>query len=91
MRTTVDLPPALLAGAKRLAAERRTTLSAVIVEALAAELKGRQRRKPRKPFELIVRGRSGARFPTPAEVVAASDADDAAALRIPRLGRRAAP
>lgn len=38
MRTTLDLDDRLLAAAKRRAAERGTTLTAVVEEALAASL-----------------------------------------------------
>jgi len=91
VRTTVDLPPRLLTAAKRIAAERQTTLSAVVNDALGAYLGATQRRSPEKPFELIVRGRAGARFPTPSEIAAVSDEEDRAALRIPGIPRRAAP
>jgi hypothetical protein len=40
MRTTVDLPPALHARAKALAAERGTSLSAVIADLTARGLAG---------------------------------------------------
>jgi hypothetical protein len=89
VRTTIDLPPRVLSAAKRVAAERQTTLSAVVNEALGAYLGAARRRTPDKPFELIVRGRAGARFPTPAEIAAAVDEEDRAALRIPGLPRSA--
>jgi hypothetical protein len=38
MRTTLNLDPEVMAGAKRLAAQRRTTLTAVIEEAIRLEL-----------------------------------------------------
>ena len=91
MRTTIDLPPGLLSAAKLIAAERQTTLSAVVSEALGGYLGTAQRRSPDKPFELIVRGRPGGRFPTPAEIEAATDEEDRAALRIPGVPRRVAP
>jgi hypothetical protein len=91
VRTTIDLPPRVLSAAKRIAAERQTTLSAVVNDALGAYLGAVRRRSTDKPFELIVRGRAGARFPTPAEMAAASDDEDLAALRIPGLARRATP
>jgi hypothetical protein len=90
MRTTIDLPLPLLAKAKRLSAERGTTLSALVGDALSAYL-GTSRRTKDKPFELIVRGRAGARFPTPPELASVSDEEDAAALRVPGIPRRAAP
>jgi hypothetical protein len=91
MRTTIDLAPGVLTTAKRIAAERQTTLSAVVNEALGAYLGAARQRAPDKPFELIVRGRTGARFPTPAEIAATADEEDRAALRIPGLRRRADP
>jgi hypothetical protein len=91
VRTTIDLPPALLRAAKRLAVERQTTLSAVVSEALGAYVGATRRGAPDKPFELIVRGQAGGRFPTAAEIAAASDEEDVAALRIPGTPRRAAP
>lgn len=89
MRTTVDIPPALLAKAKRLASERRTTLSEVVVDALAAQLGGARRHAAAKPFRLIVRGQSGGHFPTPEELAAVEDSEDIAALKLP--GRHVAP
>lgn len=47
MRTTVDLDAALLTAARRRAAERGTTLTAVIEEALAAALAARPAKEPR--------------------------------------------
>jgi predicted transcriptional regulator len=91
MRTTVDLPAPLLARAKELAAARRSTLSEVVAEALAAYEEARRHPSKDPPFELIVRGRKGARFPTPEEMAAAIDDEDAAALRIPGSPRRAGP
>lgn len=91
MRTTIDLPPRVLTAAKRIAAERQTTLSALVNDALAVYLGAARRRSPEKPFELIVRGRAGARFPTPAEIEAVADEEDRAALRIPGISRHAAP
>jgi hypothetical protein len=91
MRTTIDLPLRLLTAAKRIATERQTTLSAIVSDALGAYLGAARRRSPDKPFELIVRGRAGARFPTPAEIAAVSDEEDRTALRIPGVPRRAAP
>ncbi len=90
MRTTVDLPDALLALAKSAAAKRGTTLSAVVAEALGAHL-ARKRAESAPPFELVVRGRAGARMPTAEEIEATLDDEDAAALRTPRGSRRAAP
>jgi hypothetical protein len=81
----------VLATAKRIAAERETTLSAVVTDALGAYLGAARERTPDKPFKLIVRGRAGARFPTTAEMAAVAEEEDTAALRIPGVPRRAAP
>ncbi len=52
MRTTITLPPDLLAAAKRRAAERGTSVSGLVADSLRAELSGRER--PRgAPFRLI--------------------------------------
>jgi hypothetical protein len=91
MRTTIDLPPRLLAAAKRIAAERATTLSAVVNDALGAYLGAAQVRASDKPFELLVRGRPGARFPTPAEIAESTDDEDRDALGIPGVSRHVAP
>lgn len=42
MRTTIDLPDPLLQKAKRLAAERKTTVRALIIEALQSSLNQRR-------------------------------------------------
>lgn len=47
MRTSVDIPDNLLARAKRLARERKTTLRALLIEGLREVLKGRPRGAPR--------------------------------------------
>jgi hypothetical protein len=84
MRTTIDLPGPVLARAKRLAAERQTTLSAVVTEALSLHLQGR-RRPTEEPFELIVCGKPGDPFPTLGQLEALEEEDDRLALRIPGL------
>lgn len=89
MRTTVDLPEPLLQRAKRLASDRGTTLSAIVAEALGLYLV----RKPTlgdPPFDLIVRGRDGARMPAQSEIDSILEAEDAAALRIPARAERSA-
>ena len=91
MRTTVDLAPPLLTKVKRLVAERGSTLSEVVSEALGAYLGATQRRVPDAPFNLIVRGRPGARFPSPDEIATLEDEEDVVALRVQRTPRRAAP
>lgn len=47
MRTTLDIDDALLAAAKRRAAEKGTTLTAFVEHALAAALAGRAKTDPR--------------------------------------------
>jgi hypothetical protein len=84
MRTTIDLPAPVLARAKRLAAERETTLSAVVTEALKLHFQDR-RRPAEEPFELIVCGKLGDPFPTRGQLQALEDEDDRLALRIPGL------
>ena len=91
VRTTIDLPAPVLARAKRLAAERGVTLSSVVVDALSSHLSGSRQQKPDKPFELVVRGRAGARFPGPEEIESVGDEEDVAALGIPGVRGRAAP
>ena len=82
MRTTVDLDEALIARAKRLALKEGRTLSVLVNAALAAYLGVRRDRAKDPPFELIVRGTPGARFPTPLEISAAEDEDERARLGI---------
>jgi hypothetical protein len=92
MRTTVDLDARLLDRARRLAAEEQRTLSAVLGDALAAYLASRRTVAGDPPFEPLVRGKRGARFPTPAELAAVEEEEEAAALPVPRrTRRRAAP
>jgi hypothetical protein len=81
MRTTIDLPAPILARAKRLAAERETTLSAVVTEALSLHLQGR-RRPVDGPFELVVCGKPGDPFPTAAEIDAIEEEEERLTLRI---------
>jgi len=71
MRTTINLPDALLARVKRLAAASRTTLTAVIESSLRETL-ARRRRKTVTPTKLPVFGRKG--------VQPGVDLDDSAAL-----------
>jgi hypothetical protein len=91
MRTTVDLDPGLLERAKRRAIGERRTLSALLSDALAAYLGSRRPRGEEPGFELLVRGKPKGRFPSPAEVTAAEEDDDVAALALPRTRRRASP
>lgn len=91
MRTTVDLEPAVLERAKRLALQEGKTLSAVLTEALAAHLGKRKQAAKDPPFDLIVRGSPRGRFPSAAEVDAVEQGDELLALGIPGAKRRAAP
>lgn len=90
MRTTIDLDKQLLQRAKRLALSDGQTLSAVVNRALSAFL-GSAKAPRKQPFELIVRGRAGGRFPSPADIAAAEEADEVAALGIAKRSRRATP
>ena len=65
MRTTVDIDDALLERAKRLALKEKQTLGAVVGQALAAYLGSRKAADKDPPFQLLVRGKAGARFPPP--------------------------
>ena len=91
MRTTVDLDAALLERAKRLAAKDGRTLSALVNGALAAYLGARKNLGKEEPFELIVRGKPGGRFPTPADLAALEENEDLESLGIARMRGRAAP
>ncbi len=88
MRTTIDLEEALLRRARERATASGTTLSRLVQEALRAYLRPRARAAS-APFELITCGTPGGRCPTPAEMQEAVHDEDAAALRIPGVGRRA--
>jgi hypothetical protein len=90
MRTTIDLPAPVLARAKRLAAERETTLSAVVTEALNLHLQGK-RRPVDQPFELVVCGKPGDPFPSAADIDAIEGEEERLALRIPGLAPDVAP
>lgn len=59
MRTTINLPDSLVARAKRLAAESRTTLTAIIESSLRETLARRQRNPKAPPPQLPVYGRKG--------------------------------
>jgi hypothetical protein len=71
MRTTIRLPPRLLAEAKRLAAETNRTLTKVIEDALR-EVVARRRRRPRRAISLTIVGGRG--------VNPGIDLDDSASL-----------
>lgn len=91
MRTTVDIEDALLERAKRLALKEQRTLGAVLGQALAAYLSSRKVADKDPPFELLVRGKTGARFPSAEEVQLAEEDDERKSLAIPELKHRAAP
>jgi hypothetical protein len=91
MRTTVDIDDGLLERAKRLALKEKRTLAAVVGQALAAYLGSRKATDKDPPFQLLVRGKIGARFPTAEEIQLAGEDDDRKALAIPKLKRRATP
>ena len=80
MRTTVDIDPAVLERAKKLAYSERRTLGSVLSDALAAYL-GKRRATSNDPaFELLVRGSPRGRFPTAGELLALDDEEDASRL-----------
>jgi hypothetical protein len=91
VRTTVDIDEALLERAKRLALKEKQTLAAVVGQALAAYLSNRRAAAADPPFELLVRGKGGARFPSAEEVLLAEEEDDRKSLAIARVKRRATP
>jgi hypothetical protein len=59
MRTTIRLPDDLLAEAKKLAADTRRSLTAVIEDALRAALAARRAGRRRKPVRLTTFRGSG--------------------------------
>jgi hypothetical protein len=54
MKTTVDLPDALVIAAKKRAAEERTTLRRILESGLRRELDASSRRVPAKRLRLVV-------------------------------------
>jgi len=62
MRTTLNLDDDLLRDAKRLAAERGTTLTAVMEDALRIAVRRVEKPKPRKRRKLPTVGEPGAGF-----------------------------
>jgi hypothetical protein len=89
MRTTVDIDEAVLDRAKLYAAANAKTLGTVVTDALAAYLATSQATAD-EPFELVVRGRPGARFPSAREIAEIEAEEDVAALQVQRRRRRAA-
>ncbi len=76
MRTTVDLDAPLLERAKRRAARQGQTLSQLVREAVSTYLT-QQPRGDVEPFELVTCGEPGGYAPTPGEIAAALEEDDA--------------
>ena len=72
MRTTINLPDDLLRSLKKRAAERGTTVTALIEDSLRAALAERASRARAKPIRLKTYGRSG--------LQPGVDLDDSAAL-----------
>jgi hypothetical protein len=79
MRTTVDIDDRILERAKQHATSLSQTLGDVVSEALRAYLAARPK-KAERPFQLIVRGKPGGRFPSAEDLLAAEEADEIAAL-----------
>ena len=91
MRTTVDIDDGLLERAKRLAHKEKQTLGAVVSQALAAYLGKRKAADKDPPFQLLVRGKAGARFPTSEEFTQVEEDEDQGPWAIPKVKRRATP
>ncbi len=74
MRTTINLPDGLLAQVKRLAADKGTTLTDVIADALREKLARKTPRKSKTPMPVFT--------PPPGEegLLPGVDLDDTAAL-----------
>lgn len=72
MRTTINLPDDLLAQVKKVAAETRTTVTALIEEALREKLGRRRRKRESHPVHLTTFGSAG--------LQPGVDLDDSAAL-----------
>ncbi len=76
MRTTIDLDTPLLERAKRRASSQGRTLSQLVREAVTSYLASRPS-EDEEPFELVVCGEAGGYAPTPREMAAALEEDDA--------------
>ena len=85
MRTTVDIDDGLLERAKRLALKENRTLGAVLGQALAAYLGSRRAADKDPPFQLLVRGKAGARFPSAEEISRVEEDEDREALAIAKF------
>jgi Arc/MetJ family transcription regulator len=88
MRTTLTIADELLIEAKRLAAERRCSVSEVVNSALRSALKrGTAQEGPKVPFEMPTYGRKGhgkAPAISPAGMAALVEEDDLAPYRSPK-------
>ena len=84
MRTTVDLDPIALERAKLMARREHRTIGSVISEALTTYVTREPPFQEDPPFELIVCGRPGARFPSAVDIAQAEEDEDLESLRIPR-------
>jgi hypothetical protein len=91
MRTTVDLEPAVLERAKRLAQAEDRTLGSVLSDALAAYLGKRKLAAKEPPFDLLVRGNPRGSFPSRAEISAIEEDEELSALNVPGTKRHASP
>ena len=79
MRTTLVLNDEILVAAKRVAAARHTTLSAVVDEALRTTLMSAGAKGQTSPFQVpVFRGRGEARDVSPEELVRLRDDDELA-------------
>jgi hypothetical protein len=79
MRTTLVLNDEILLAAKRVAAERHTTLSAVVDEALRTSLMPAGRERQASPFQVpVFRGRGGPTDVLPQELSMLVEDDDRA-------------
>lgn len=83
----MDIDPAALERAKLLAQRESRTLGSVISEAVAAYVTREPSRQSEPPFELIVCGRPGARFPSAVDIAQVEEDEDLESLRIPRSQR----
>lgn len=59
MKTTLDINDRLLADAKAMAAQQRTSLTRLIEEGLALRLRGKQASPASKPRIAVYKGRGG--------------------------------
>lgn len=88
MRTTVDLDTPLLIRARRRAAQRGETLSALVREAVSSYLADRVVALDEEPFGLVTGGEVGGYAPSPAEMAEQEDLETAPVA--PRSAKRRA-